>query len=260
MWKGLEESWLHARFSLSLEGYPLGEDCNSQFMSEGTEAHGVEDFVPGHTEINNGPGIWSWVGLIPKDHGFPTVHFLDICTDCVPHFTHLYPTEPTPVDSSCVVPQTLRLCPPELIVYSIHQFCWSIFMSQPGGMTHSFFPFIFFLASLLVSWWARTLVEIAIPQWGTGFESSCLKAGTTVSVIHSVLAFVILVMASLFTDFGLRADMPSKFIGWTQINGLPWAHQPSVPLQLRFVAPPTSFRGSLYRSLSWQFRTQRIQR
>ena len=111
-------------------------------MSEGTEAHVVEDFVSGHTEINNGSGIWSGVGLIPKDHGFPTVYFLDICTDYVLHFTCLYSTEPTPVVSGCVVPQTLRLCPPELIVYSIHQFSWSIFMSQTIGMTHSFFPFI----------------------------------------------------------------------------------------------------------------------
>lgn len=34
----------------------------------------LEEFVSGHMEISNEPGIWSWVSLIPKDHGFPTVY------------------------------------------------------------------------------------------------------------------------------------------------------------------------------------------
>lgn len=194
IWRGLAESWLCQTIPV-LGGLSFGiRIIIPSLWVRGQRLMELEEFVSGHTEISSEPGIWSWVSLIPKDHGFPIVYFLDFCTDFAPHSTCLYPTQPTLLVSSHVVSQTLRLCPIILVIFFYcARFSWSIFIIQPVGTTHSLFPFI-------LSWplhWSPEgeeafMEQITIPQWGIGSESFCFKAGTTIPVFHSILTFLLL--------------------------------------------------------------------
>lgn len=142
--KGLEESWLYASPPSSPQGqwglfFGIRVVTTSLWV-RGQRLMELEEVVSGHIEISNGPGIWSWVGLSPKEHGFPTMLFWDICTDYVPH-------------SACLS-HTANLCglwphcasDPEAVPTGTHcilhssQFYWSTFISQLVGTTQASSP------------------------------------------------------------------------------------------------------------------------